>query len=101
MQLRNHPLMSYKGRPIWPPDWSWISGSDNTSIPAGEVGTLENVQCSHVLESVLFLTIAMLDGNRYVGSLHFNNEAFAQRVLSLLHDHVGETIQQIAEIDIT
>jgi hypothetical protein len=101
MQLRHHPFMSHKGRPIWPPHWSWVSGPDHKLKPVGEVGALENVQGSHVLKGALFLTVAMLDGNRYVGSLNFDNEAFAQNVRSLLYDHVGETLQRIAQIDIT
>ncbi len=24
MQLRSHLMMSYKGRPSWPPRWSWM-----------------------------------------------------------------------------
>ena len=91
--------MTYKGRPIWPPQWIWISGPNNTVPLVGGIGTLENVQFSRVLTNSLFLTIGIGDGNRYMASLNFDDDHFAQRVLLVLHKHVGRTIKYIAEID--
>ena len=93
-------MMVYRGRRIWPPHWIWISGPDKTESPEGEGGTLENVQLSRALKSSLFLTIRMLDGNRYMGCLNFDDDRFARKVLSILHEHLGQTIKNIAEIDI-
>ena len=28
VELRNHPRMSYRKVPSWPPSWVWISGSE-------------------------------------------------------------------------
>jgi hypothetical protein len=36
MLLRDHPLMSYRGLPSWPPAWTWIGGLDNKR-PQGEM----------------------------------------------------------------
>ena len=38
MQVRNHPLMVYTGRPSWPPQWQWISGPKTVESAAGEAG---------------------------------------------------------------
>src|SRR5262249_31076579 len=42
MLLRDHPLMSYKGMPSWPPAWTWTGGVENDH-PRGEVGVLEAI----------------------------------------------------------
>lgn len=47
MLLRNHPLMSYKGIPNWPPIWTWTDGVENTR-PRGEIGILKGVALSKV-----------------------------------------------------
>ena len=100
MQLRSHPMMSCKGRPSWPPQWAWVAGADKTEIAAGEVGTIERVQPSHVLGNTLFLTISTPRGTRFTGQLKFDEERFAGRILSLLHSQIGQPIKDIAEIDI-
>jgi hypothetical protein len=42
MLLRDHPLMSYRGVPRWPPAWLWRGGNE-TINPKGEVGILKDV----------------------------------------------------------
>ena len=100
MQLRNHPMMSYKGRPSWPPQWTWMAGGDKTELAAGEVGTLEQAQPSRVLGDTLFLTISTPRDNRFTGQLKFDDEHFASRILSVLHSRIGHPIKDIAEIEI-
>jgi hypothetical protein len=57
MELRKHPLMSYRGIPSWPPEWVWVLGKDKL-CPQGEVGVLEEVRPSQFLgPSRLFLVI--------------------------------------------
>jgi len=100
MQLRNHPMMTFEGRPIWPPHWIWISGPDSRQNPVGEVGALENVRVSRVFKNTLFLTVSMLNGNRYMGSLSFDDVEFARKVFSVFKEHIGQAIKDIAEIEI-
>jgi hypothetical protein len=45
MELRNHPLMTYKGVCSWPPAWLWRGGYE-TTYPDGEVGILKDVTIS-------------------------------------------------------
>jgi hypothetical protein len=40
--LRDHPLMSRKGVPNWPPVWTWMRGKKD-KYPKGEVGILKAV----------------------------------------------------------
>jgi hypothetical protein len=99
MQIRHHPRMTYQGRAIWPPVWIWLSGLDKTQPAIGEVGVLTQVQFSRTLQSTLFLTIEIANGSRYVGSLKFDNPHFAEKVRSVLHQHIDYTIKDIAAID--
>src|SRR5438093_13070282 len=39
MELRNHPLMSYRHLSSWPPTWAWIGGSAQDSHSTGEAGS--------------------------------------------------------------
>ena len=47
MQLRDHPLMTYRGNRSWPPAWLWTAGYETTH-PQGEVGILKAVLRSHI-----------------------------------------------------
>jgi hypothetical protein len=47
MELRDHPLMTYRGLPSWPPAWTWIGGTDN-QYPKGEVGILKEITLSQI-----------------------------------------------------
>ena len=42
MLLRDHPSMSYRGMPNWPPTWTWLDGPEDKH-PKGEVGNLRSV----------------------------------------------------------
>ena len=44
MLLRDHPLMSYKGIPNWPPAWTWIDGLENKR-PRGKSGFSKRYHC--------------------------------------------------------
>src|SRR5439155_16294307 len=100
MQVRNHPLMVYTGRPSWPPQWQWISGSKTVESAAGEAGTPKRVQKARVLGNTIFITIETASGDRFTGQLKFDNEIFAETILLLLQKHVGQTIKNIAQIEI-
>ncbi len=94
-------MMNYRGHPNWPPrQWNWMSGADKTESAVGEAGTLEQAQLSRILEDTLFLTISTSRGNRFTGQLKFDDDRFALKVLSFLHEHFGKTIKDIAEIEI-
>ena len=56
MLLRDHPLLSYRGIPSWPPVWTWIEGEENKN-PKGEIGTLIAVKLS-LIEPLIGVTLS-------------------------------------------
>src|SRR2546426_6423377 len=69
VELRNHPRMSYRKVPSWPPSWVWISGSEDKQ-PKGEVGILKQVRMvnGHPIVHRCFLWMEYEDGT-YLGCL--------------------------------
>jgi hypothetical protein len=43
MELRKHPLVSYRNQSSWPPAWIWIAGNENKH-PRGEVDVLKQLK---------------------------------------------------------
>ena len=98
MQLRKHSFMSHGWVPIWPPEWKWIFGEDNTH-PVGEIGVLEDVQQSSVDPNVCFLTMRHA-GASYVGRLHFDHQGFCQQFCELLKAHRGRPLTELGKLDV-
>ena len=71
--------MSCRGRPIWPPEWIWVSGTYDKK-PEAEAGVLENVRLSAVNEKTLFLSMSY-GGGRYIAQLTFDDSNFLPRTL--------------------
>jgi hypothetical protein len=44
MELRNHPLVSYRGRAAWPPIWVGAAGIVSGKKALGEVGSIKEVR---------------------------------------------------------
>jgi hypothetical protein len=93
MQLRSHPLMTFRGRPNWPPQWIWISGGDNKH-PTGEIGVLQEIRTSSIDQPVCFLTIQYNESN-YLGTLIFTHPKFYEEVCELLKRNAGRPLNEI------
>jgi hypothetical protein len=100
MLLRDHPLMFYKGNRSWPPAWLWTAGYDNTH-PQGEIGILKAVLRSHIQPPDRCFLIMEHCGAEYVGALLLNNPAFCAEIVEVLMQHLGETVRQIGDIDLS
>ncbi len=99
MRLRHHPLLSFRGKPNWPPHWTEILGATPGKKLKGEIGVLREAQLSAVDDNRCFLT--MEDGGRkYIACLWFDNQESCQRIHDLLQRHVGEPITKIGAIDL-
>ena len=100
MKLRNHPKMTWQGRPNWPPIWHGPYGPDKP-LPEGEVGVLRAFEKSILSAGACccLLTVAH-NGQDYFGSLSFDDEEFSQKVCAILSDHIGEPISAIGSLDI-
>ncbi len=96
LKLRNHPLMSHDALASWPPVWS-RSGNDGR---IGEIGILKQVNSEDNFCKRCFLVIEY-EGRRYVGALLFDDPRFCGFVATLLQDHVGRTIKEIGDLDIS
>jgi len=101
MELRNHPLMSYRSGSNWPPAWTWISGKKKNLNPSGEFGTLVEVTPSKLdPHGKCFLTI-QYEGASYVGCLLFDDGVFCQQVAQLLQRHIRYPLEYIGGIDLS
>lgn len=99
MELRNHPLMSFRGRPNWPPEWIQ-SPTQNGDTATGEVGILEEVYYPSVLDpSRCYVTITHR-GRAYFGVLRFDDTEFCQKISELLLQNLTREIEEIAASDV-
>jgi hypothetical protein len=99
MDLRAHPLMTYRGHPNWPPSWMWIDGNVNKN-PKGEVGTLLEVQVSRIQDANRCFLVIEYEDSQYTGCLYFDDLSFRKRVCELLGEYYGHSIQEIGSIDL-
>ena len=97
MELRNHPLMSFRSRRNWPPNWAWIDGEKKERV-SGEVGRLVKIVPSLLEEGPLFLTIEHQE-NRYIGVLLFDDRIVRDRVYDLLRNLCGYSMAEIGGVD--
>ena len=100
MELRHHPLMSYRGLPNWPPIWLWRCGAEDKH-PEGEVGNLKSVLLSGFEGFSRCYLIIDYEGAEYVGRLLFDDGPFCSEVYKLLRDHRGHSIQEIGGLEVS
>jgi hypothetical protein len=98
MRLSQHPLMSHRGHPTWPPEWSSLSGICSDP-PDGEAGVLVKVKLSAVKTSAIFLTMSF-NGGRYVSHLSFDDSNFCREICELLKHYYGWPIKKIGELNV-
>lgn len=99
MQLRDHPLMSYRGVHNWPPVWTWINGEVYKKPAKGEVGVLHAVRPSVV--SWTYHNIMQHESCEYMGTLMFDDSQFCCQIQTLLQEHCGQPIRQIGDVDLS
>ncbi len=99
MELRQHPLMSFRGRRNWPPEWIQ-SPTQNGDTVTGEVGILKEVYPSVLDRSRCYLTITH-NGQSYIGVLRFDNAGFCKKISELLSQNLTHEIEEIAGSDIS
>ena len=100
MELRKHPLMSYRKLHSWPPAWIWIGGSSDQH-PKGEIGILKQVKFvdgQFVRRCFLWMEH---EESMYLGCLLINDASFSQQVAKLLQENCGRSIEYIGGLDIS
>jgi hypothetical protein len=99
MELRNHPLMSYRGRPNWPPRWVWLGGKKNER-PTCEVGILKEISRYSLLSSDGVTLVIEYNESAYMGLLLFDDFGFCRRIHDFLKTHRDRPIAEIGSLDI-
>jgi len=99
MHLRDHPLVSYRGRHTWPPVWVCRVGTSKERTPKGEVGLLKKVLYEPDSRGKIFLIIDYEDAE-YVGCLLFDSRIFCEQVAERLGTYCGMSIEALGSLDI-
>jgi hypothetical protein len=68
--------------------------------PIGEVGVLEDVMMSDLIDNKVFMFIQH-GGLRYMGFMGFDDPAFCSEIDRLLKFHVGLSIKEIGDLDLS
>ena len=100
MQLRNHPLVSYREVPSWPPNWLWRGGK-KPPRPCGEVGILKEVTLSTIQPCSMCFLIMEHQGAEYLGILKFGDSSFCRAVHGVLERHCSRPIREVGDIDLS
>ena len=87
------------GFPNWPPMWTTTHRARGDK-PSGEIGILEKPLRPEMFTNRLFLLIQH-EGLRYMGSMAFDDPAFCYELYHLLKSHVGQSIKEIGDIDLS
>ena len=99
MKFRDHPLMIRKSGYIsWPPLWT-TPHSDKDDKPVGEIGILEDVAVSNLINNKIFLFMRYRS-YRYMGVLAFDDPAFCRVIFTILKNNVDRSIEEIGDLDL-
>jgi hypothetical protein len=102
MELRHHPLMSYRGVPTWPPVWVWTGGGERVERRiTGEIGTLLEVVLPDIEPRCRCQLTIQHDAARYLGVLLFDEPFFCRQVYGFLQGCCGRLIRDIGSMDIS
>jgi hypothetical protein len=101
MHLREHPLITSKGRRSWPPLWTSVltTKSKTQIIPKGEAGTLKEIRHYRSQPGRVYLVIEF-EGDDYIGCLLIDDQSFCKKLAERLRAHCGLSIQAIASLDL-
>ncbi|HEX9443802.1 MAG TPA: hypothetical protein VGA73_06765 [Candidatus Binatia bacterium] len=96
MELRDHPLMAYRGQHSWPPVWAWVGGNRDQQL-TGEIGVLKEVRFNEDERR----TYLLIEHERalYMGCLLISDAAFARQIVKLLEASRGRSIEEIGGLD--
>jgi len=99
MELRAHPLMTYRGVPNWPPAWIQVQETKIKGL-SGEVGILKHVMWYDRVPNGFVLAIEHAR-ERYLGFLIFDQVSFCTLIYDLLETRLGCSIKDLGSLDLT
>lgn len=100
MKLRDHPLISYREVPSWPPIWLW-RGGQNLPRPYGDVRILKEVMLFTIQPCSMCFLIMEHEGAEYMGVLKFGDFSFCRAIHDLLVKHCSRPIREVGDIDLS
>ena len=100
MELRYHPLMTYRGLPNWPPVWTWRGGGAEDKRARGEVGILRDAFLSRIEPKSRIFLIIEHEYDEYMGCLLFTDSTFCGQVYQMLKDCCGRGIVDIGSMNV-
>lgn len=100
MEVRDHPLLSYRGVHSWPPVWNWLGDGINRH-PRGEVGILKEVKVPVISPFSRRFLIIEYKKAMYMGCLLIDDLRFCDQIGRLLQRHCSESIESIGSLDLS
>ena len=94
MKLREHPSMTFRNAPNWPPLWLGTQ-----SHPHLGMSVLKHVIPDQRRPNKCFLVVEK-NGQGYVGLLEFDDPRLCARLSKILLQHTDRTIRDIGDIDL-
>jgi hypothetical protein len=99
MELRNHPLITHRGLPSWPPAWIRIHGEEN-GHRKGEIGILKDAMLTKIEPPMACYLIIEYEKTEYMGALLIDDDSFCRQIYDLLQRHIGYDIHYIGGLDL-
>jgi hypothetical protein len=99
MKLRDHPLLSYHGVASWPPVWINIRDFEANKL-TGEIGVLTHAILHDDVPTKCYLAIEF-KRVQYLGSLIFEDRVFCRQIHALIQQHIGCSIKEIGDLDVS
>ena len=87
------------GLKTWPPRWT-TPNQDKDDKPIGEIGSLEDVVMSELIDNKVFMFIEY-QGLRYMGFMFFDDPPFCYEIYRILKRNLGRSIKEIGDIDLS
>jgi hypothetical protein len=82
----------------WPPLWT-TTHHDKDDKPIGEVGILEDVMMSNLINDRVFMFMQH-EGLRYMGFMGFDDAKICSEMYSILKSKVGISIKEIGDLEV-
>jgi hypothetical protein len=92
-------MIRKSGYPSWPPKWT-TTHLDKDDKPTGEVGILEDVMMSSLIDNKVFMFM-QYQSLRYMGFMGFDDPPFCSEIYRLLKSNVGRPIKDIGDLDLS
>ena len=94
IKFRNHPQLSSKRVPSWPPVWVCLPGT----VISGEIGVLTDAILRHSGSCQLLLKINY-EARSFSGLMFFDDQPFCVQVYEFLKNYIGCSIEDIGGMD--